>query len=469
MARIQLRDYQLRIIDDIRDALGRGGPVLAQSPTGSGKTALASFIADETQRRNRSCWFICHRAELVYQTSMTFRKFGIDHGIIAAGLPQSPTKAVQVCSIDTLKNRLGALRMPNVAIFDEAHHSTAAGWRKVMGAMPRTRIIGLSATPIRLDGRGLDDLFSDMVLGPSVAWLIEQGHLSPFEVFAPSCPDMKGVPKRGGDYAKGEASKRASQPKLIGDAVEHWKKLASGMQSVAFCTDIGHSKMVADQFNAAGIPTGHLDGGTNKAERARIIESFACGELKLLTNVDLFGEGFDLAAIAQRDVTVDCVIQMRPTQSLSLHLQQVGRALRPKPGKTAIILDHAGNCQKHGFADDDRDWTLQGVEKGSRAKGTSGPPPPVNCPGCFRQLKYPVPKICPTCQFNMQPKIKEIEAAEGQLEKQTDEHRRQIALARKEEESKAWTMQQLVELAVKRGYTNPQGWAYRKFSARRGK
>lgn len=466
MGQLKLRDYQARIIDDIRNSLRQVSCTLAVAPTGAGKTALASFIAGQTAANGRVCWFICHRAELVHQTSLTFAKFGIDHGIISAGMPQSPAKLVQVCSIDTLKNRMGKLIMPDVAIYDEAHHASAAGWRKVISQMERSKIIGLSATPIRLDGRGLDDLFDDIVIGPSVAWLIEQGHLSPYEVYAPSQPDMTGVAKRAGDYAKKEAAERADKPKLIGDAIEHWRRHANGMQSVAFCVNIAHSQHVAEQFSAAGIPAAHLDGSSNKAERARIIERFALGEIKVLSNVDLFGEGFDLAAIAQRDVTIDCVLQMRPTQSLSLHLQQVGRALRPKPGKTAIILDHAGNCQKHGFADDDREWTLEGREKGQKASTMKGPPPPANCPGCYRQLRVPLPDQCPSCGHNLRPKIEAMEAAAGELEKQTDEHRRQIAIARKEEDSKAWTMQELVALAAKRGYTNPQGWAYRKFTAR---
>src|SRR6478736_178251 len=175
------------MIDEARNRLAVVRRLLLQAPTGAGKTALASFMAGQSAAARRPVWFVCHRAELVTQTSLTFAKFGIAHGFIAAGHRFNLAELVHVCSIDTLKNRLATLPPPKLAIIDEAHHCSAAGWALVIDWLHShgTRIVGLSATPQRLDGKGLDKHFDDMVLGPSVEWLIEQGHLSPYRVFAP--------------------------------------------------------------------------------------------------------------------------------------------------------------------------------------------------------------------------------------------------------------------------------------------
>ena len=356
-------------------------------------TATALSVGELDQR----VWFICHRAELVHQTSLTFTQAGVPHSFIAANRPYDPTALVHICSVDTLKARIDKLDIrPDLAIWDECHHVGAAGWTRVMEAMPVAYHIGLSATPCRLDGTGLDSHFDDIVLGPSVGWLIEQGFLSPYRVFAPSSPDLKGVRTFGGDYVASQAEK-AMTPKLTGDAIEHWRKHAEGKLTIVFATSVAHSKNIVEAFNADGIGAAHLDGGTPAAERADIIRRFADGEITVLSNVSLFGEGFDLSAIAGRDVTIDCVVLLRPTQSLSLYLQMVGRALRPAPGKVAIILDHAGNALRHGLPDDERLWSLKGRDRKAASDEDIGPPPPVTCLDCFMQVRRPTPLHCPHC------------------------------------------------------------------------
>ena len=456
------------MIEGARAALKRHRRVLLQAPTGAGKTALASFMAGETAKRGRGVWFICHRAELVAQTSFTFAKFGIRHSFIAAGRPFDPQQLVHICSIDTLKNRLMTVPAPALVIWDESHHIGAAGWAQVMTHLHGAMHIGLSATPQRLDGKGLDAYFDELVMGPSVAWLIEHGHLSPYRVFAPSAPDLTGVRKQMGDYSAGEAGKAMDKPKLTGDAIAHWLKLANGLRTVTFACTVAHSQHLAAQFTAAGIPAAHLDGGTAKAARAAIIQKFAAGQLRILTNVDLFGEGFDLSAIAQRDVTIDAVMQMRPTQSLALHLQQVGRALRPGDGKTAIILDHAGNTMRHGLPDDEREWSLEGRPQGARkAANDEGPPPPVICEGCFNAIRRPLPPACPHCGKPLAIKTRGIEVAEGELKELTEAHKRQLRAQQKREQAEAKTLADLVALGQRRGYASPQQWAWRVWGGRR--
>lgn len=467
MASVELRDYQKKIVADARQALRLYRRVLIQAPTGAGKTALASFIAGETSARGMLVWFVCHRAELVAQTSYTFRKFGIEHGVIASGHAYDQRRRVQICSIDTLKNRLGIVSPPRLIIFDECHHLGAAGWTRVQEAFPEAWNIGLSATPQRLDGKGLDANFDEIVLGPTVAWLTSNGHLSPYRAFAPSVPDMTGVRRAMGDYAKSETEKKMDRPTITGDAIAHWRKYASGMRSVVFGVTVKHSQHLSDQFSAAGIPSAHLDGNTPKADRARIIREFADGRILVLTNVDLFGEGFDLSAIAQREVTIDCVLQMRPTQSLALHLQQVGRALRPAPGKTAIILDHAGNILRHGLPDDDREWSLAGREiKRRGAANDNEIPPPVTCEGCFGQIRRPAPPACPYCGHELAPGAREITVGAGELREIKEKERAALQAHRKREQAEAKSLADLVALGAARGYSSPQGWAYKIWQSR---
>lgn len=429
---------------------------------------LASFVIGQTAARGETAWFICHRAELVLQTSLTFRKFGIGHAFIAAGYPMNLTEMVQVCSIDTLKGRLATLIPPKVAVIDEAHHSSAAGWARVIEWLTAagTLIIGLSATPQRLDGQGLSEHFDDIVLGPTVKWLIERGNLSRYEAFIPDIPDMKGVRKHMGDFSKGESAEKMDKPKLTGNIITHWKKYAEGLRTVGFGVNVAHSQHLAESFRLAGIPAAHLDGGTDKGERKRIIQQYASGEIRVLFNVSLFGEGFDLGAIAQTDVTIDSVIDAAPTQSLSLSMQRWGRALRPAPGKTAIILDHAGNMIRHGFPDDDREWSLEGREKGSAAND-NGPPPPVICKGCFNAIRRPLPPLCPHCKKPLQAETKEIEVAEGELRAADEAAKAAVRAKLKREEQQAKTIDQLAAVYAKRGVQNPMGRAVAEFGNRR--
>lgn len=463
---IQLRDYQGELIQGGRAAMRHHRRVLLQLPTGGGKTPIASYMAGQTAAGGRSCWFICHRAELVEQTSKTFRKFGIQHGVIAAGYPMTPAQPVQVCSIDTLKNRLDKLAPPALAIWDECHHVGAAGWARVMEALPGAFHVGLTATPWRLDGSGMGQWFDEMVCGPSVAWLIEHGYLSPYQYVAPPLADLSRFKKKN-DQLKDQAE-AMDKPTLIGDAIGHWRKFADGQRTVGFATTVAHSQHLAAQFNSAGIPAAHLDGGTKKNERRAIIRDFATGGLLHLFNVSLFGEGFDLAAIADMDVTIDCVTMHRRTQSLSLFLQMVGRALRPADGKVATIIDHAGNYQLHGLPDDDREWTLEGQSKRGRAANDNAPPPPVICqgPGCFQAVRRPLPEHCPYCGSPMQAEFKPPEVGDGELVVIGEAEKAALRRQQRREQAEAETLQDLVALGVQRGYKNPQKWAYQVWSNR---
>lgn len=461
---IKLRDYQSALVAKVGAALRAGRRrIVLVLPPGGGKTVIAAFVAQRFAARADSVFFNCHRAELVQQTSLTFAACNLPHGFIAAGRAQTRTSLVNVCSIDTLKNRVAHLTPPRVVLWDECHHIGAAGWAAIMAAWPDAIHIGLTGTPWRSDGTGLGAYFEDMVLGPTPAELIATGSLSPYRIFAPPAPDMGGVKRIGGDFARGQTAEKMDKPKLTGDIISHWRRHANGLRTVGFGVNVAHSQHMAEQFRQAGIAAAHLDAGTTKTDRANIIRDYARGDLRVLFNVDLFGEGFDLSAIAQLPVTIDCVIQARPTQSLSLHLQQAMRAMRPSPGKTAIILDHAGNSARHGFPDDERDWTLEGRARGSRDRD-AGPPPPITCEGCFMQIRRPAPSHCPGCGKRIAPEVKPIEVGDGELVEVSAEEREAQRLARRREEHGAKTLQELVALAARRGYKNPQKWAFQKWS-----
>jgi DNA repair protein RadD len=462
---VQLRDYQTDLVDRTRQALRGHRRVLAQLPTGGGKTACASFMAGQAAAKDVRSWFVCHRDELITQTHLTFSKYGIPHGIVGGGHRIDASAPVQICSIDTLKNRLHLLPKPRQILWDECHHLGAAGWLAVQEAVPDAFNVGFSATPIRTDGTGLEIGFDTMVQGPQTAWLIEHGFLSDYRYFAP--PPPAGLTARGKNDGVGSQEKLLNQPKLTGDVVSHWWKHARGLRTVGFACNVKHSLAMVAAFNAAGIPSAHIDGTTPKDERRRIIRDFAEGRITVLWNVALIGEGFDLSAIAQMDVTIDCVILNRKTQSLGLFLQWVGRALRPGVGKIAIVLDHGGNRDVHGFPCDERDWSLSGCQRrGSPGDSDNGPPPPVKCSVCFMDVRRPIPENCPACGTPLVQPGKEIKVAEGSLEEVTSEQRKARRIDQLREQDECKTLGQLVALGQRRGYKSPQQWAYRVWSAR---
>lgn len=463
---IQLRDYQQDLVTRAGQALRRVRRALVVLPPGGGKTVIAAFIAQAFAGRGQQTFFNCHRSELLKQTSGTFTDCGLPHSFIAAGRPMYINAQVQICSIDTLKNRVLKLQEPKVVIWDECHHIGAAGWAAIMEAWPNAYHIGLTGTPWRLDGTGLGEYFGEMVMGPTAAELIGMGNLAPYVIYAPGAPDMKGVGKERGDFAKKATAERMREPKLTGDIIKHWRKHANGMRTVGYAVNVAHSQFMAEQFRMAGIPAAHLDGGTPDDERIRTIQDYADGKLFVLWNVGLFGEGFDLSAWAGRPVTIDAGILANPTSSLSKYLQESMRPMRPAPGKVAVILDHAGNSNRHGFPDDEREWSLESREK-TGAANDSGPPPPITCDGCFMQIRRPAPPECPHCGKRLQAEAKPVEVADGVLELRTDDDKRAVRARLLREQAEAKTLDDLVTLGRRRGYASPTAWARKVFSGRR--
>jgi len=462
---MQLYDHQNDALTKLRESMRLNQSVLLQAATGFGKTACASYMLKGAHEKKLVAWFVCHRKELVEQTSKTLTRINLPHGFIAAGRLYNPLNTIFICSVDTLKNRLDNLQPPDLIIFDECHHCAATGWRMVHAWAKKggARIVGLSATPWRLDGSGLKDFFDDMIHSPPVLWLIENGFLSKYEAFAPSTPDLSQVKSRMGDYNQEQIAQVMDNSVLFGCAVDNWKELAQGKKTIGFAPSVELSKKLAAQFRVSGVEAEHLDGTTEKTERARIIQRFADGDIQVVFNVNLFSEGFDLSAIAGRDVPIEAVILYRPTQSLSMHLQQVGRALRPKP-YPAIILDHAGNLMRHGLPDMPFNWTLEGKPK--KKKSDISEPPIKQCPECY--LVHPAAsKTCQHCGYVYpEPEGKQIEIVEGKLQRLSWEDIRENKKNIKKLIENCTTQDDYRQVAKLCGYK--PGWAYYAWKDRHG-
>lgn len=356
----QLRYYQINAKNAVYAAFRSGKQsVLLQLQTGGGKSVIFSAVCNDVVARKRILLLV-HRKELVLQAQEHLYKWGIIADVIMPDYTYMPNARVQVASVQTLVRRLEKRppAPPDLIITDECHHAVASTYREIYSAFPNAHHLGVSATPCRTDGSGLDDIFQELILGPTVGELIANGHLVKPRVFAsPLKFDLSRVKTVTGDYDKGQLAELMNKEYLIAGLVESWQKHAYGKRAVVFAVNVAHSEAIAELYRQAGIPAAHIDGTTPDRQRASILRRYAEGEILVLTNCDIVSEGYDVPAI-------ECVQLAAPTQSLARYLQRVGRGLRPLPGKDeAIILDHADCVFTHGFPDKERKWTLQGAKK----------------------------------------------------------------------------------------------------------
>lgn len=431
---MQLRDYQLAGIDEIRSRFTAGDKrVVYTAPCGSGKTVLMSSMATQAAKKgNRSLW-LAHRREIIDQSIET--------------VPVHPL--INIASVQTVSRKLDQIPEPQLIILDECHHVLAKTWLNIINKFPKAFVVGITATPARMNGSGLGDVFDSLVLGPDARDLIRQGYLTPYQYYAPTTINMDGVKIKMGDFDEQEVEIRVNNKKIIGDCVSHYSNLSAGKQAIVYCASVYHSKNTADAFTGAGYSARHVDGTTPKQERDKIIQDFKAGRITLITNADLFGEGVDCPSM-------ETVILLRPTASLTLFIQQSMRGMRPdknNPFKKSIILDHVGNVYRHNLPDAPREWSLEGS---TRRKNSHGGVGIRNCPMCFG-VYAPAP-VCPYCGHakEMTPRLlaeeagtlREFDAAEA--EKAARRSRMEVGMAR--------TMDDLKRIAQDRGY-NP-GWVW---------
>ena len=381
---IELRDYQNKLVADARSAIQRGRKaVCCVLGCGGGKSIIQGTIAQLTTSRKNRVLFFVHRKELCQQIEGTFKMCGVDF------------KLCSVMMVQTACRRLHKMPRPDLIIVDEAHHILSSSYIKILEYYKGVPVLGFTATPSRMNEGGLGAVFQELILSVSTKWLIENHYLAPYRYFSVQLADASKLHTKCGDYDRAELEELMNKSAIFGGAVENWLKLANGKKTIVYCSSIETSKNTVKAFQDAGIAAAHLDGTTPKAEREGVVNSFRSGEIKVLSNVDLFGEGFDVP---------DCeaVVLLRPTQSLTLHIQQSMRSMRYDPkntDKVAIILDHVGNYTRHGLPDDEREWSLEAKARKVKKKSEK---PIKQCAVCFSVVDSSV-KICPYCMHVFKP------------------------------------------------------------------
>lgn len=455
---MQLYEDQAEFVSKLRDALREGHrSVLGVASPAFGKTVVAGYITSEVYSKGGSCWFLVHRKNLLRQTSQSFWRDKIEHGLLTSGKRLSKLP-IQVGTIGTVFSKLDKLTAPKVMFMDEAHLSkgmmfeTVAKWALERG----TILIGLTGTPVRLDGKPLGDIYTKLVEAKSTSWLISQGRLSDYEIYStPVVADLSGVKKSGSDYNREQLAEAMGKASILGDAVEHYKRLAMGKRAVCYCANVAHSKNTVAAFNASGVPAVHVDGNTTESELKEACIGLADGKYMVISCCELIIEGFDLSAQVGRDITLEVCILLRPTQSIARYLQMVFRALRRKP-YPALILDHAGCAMQHGLPDDEREWSLEGKDKRKRKSDDEAELSVRQCGSCFHIFRAGV-AACPKCGEALPVKGRsELQVAAGELEKLDIEA---IRKEQKREQGNARTMRDLVSLGVRRGMNKPSEWA----------
>jgi superfamily II DNA or RNA helicase len=451
---ITLRPYQSEAVQQIRQAYQqRHRSVLFVLPTGGGKTVVFSHIAEQAAAKGSRICVLVHRQELLRQASASLASLDVPHGLISPRHGMDLSKYVQVASVQTLARRLHKLPpgLFQLLVVDEAHHSNAGTWAKVLAHFSSAKVLGVTATPVRGDGRGLGEWYSELILGPSPAELTDAGFLAPAKVYAPPIGfSTQGLRRRMGDFDLSQAAGELGGTKIMGDAVSHYQRLLAGKTAIAFCCSIAHAEGVAAAFNQRGVAAASIDGTMDSQTREQLLSDLGAGRLKVLTSCALIGEGVDVPSVA------GCLL-LRPTQSLSLHLQMIGRCLRPQPGKTATVLDHVGNIERLGHHLDPQDWTLDGVKKRDREAS----PSVKVCPQCFSCMAS-VKQQCVDCGYEFKPEKRELVQVDGELVEVNRQDR-------KREQGTAQTIEDLIQVGKRRGMKNPTGWARHVMAARQAK
>jgi len=391
---MDLRQYQITAIDNLRRGYQSGfRRQLLVSPTGSGKTVIMGEIIRSAIARGNCVLFVAHRKELIDQASARLDVVGVPHGVIMSGHERNlPWERVQVASVQTLMSRRqrgGALPLSDFIVIDEAHHARAGTYARILDAYPAAPVLGATATPWRTDGRGLGELFEHLVVAARPAELIAQGYLVPYTGFAYDAPDTTKLEHRGSDYEQKGLALVMSERRIVGNVVQQYLEHAGGVRGLVFAVSIAHSKDLVERFKAAGVAAEHLDGEMATGDREAVLARLASGQTRVVSNVGVLTEGYDCPQIG-------CVMLARPTLSLVLFLQMVGRGLRTAEGKSVCLIhDHAGCFMQHGAPDMEREYALD-MDQRSQSKGPLLPPLRT-CKKCFAIYPSDAGNICPSC------------------------------------------------------------------------
>ena len=415
---ITLRDYQSCAVEEIRKAMKAGKKrIIYFAPCGSGKTATSSDIISKVHAKGKKVLFLANRRELIFQAKTTLEKFGIDCGIIMAGEEKKLSAQVQIASMQTYVKRMDLddlefnkwWHQADLIICDECQTSISPSWQKILKAYGDMFVIGLSGSPARADGRGLGEYYDEIISTIGTKELIDQGFLVPPRYFAPSTPDLSGIPMVMNDYSKRVLGERVNKPKLIGDIYHNWASICPDRSTIIFATNVKHSIKIEEIFNSNGVMARHVDAHTPHEVRAKVFDDFQAGELQVIVNVGIACEGTDLPIAS-------CIVLARPTKSLGRYIQMGGRGSRPFSGKRdCIILDHAGCLAEHGPLEIERHWSLDGKEIAwKKAELKEKEKQPRKCPACHRVL-FDGEESCPDCGSPVKQFGRNIEVGEGTL------------------------------------------------------
>ena len=433
---IELREYQQDLYNKTVDAFRQGHKrVLVTVGCGAGKSYIFAKMAERTKG---PVLVLTHRRELLEQTGHLFRENGID---------------ARIEMILTEANRLGQYERPSLIITDEAHLSRSNSWMKVLDYY-NTHTVGFTATPIRLDGKPLGDIYDSLVTGVSVKWLIDNNRLAPYEYYAPTAVETDGLKIQAGDYVIKDLEQLMSDRAIYSDVLKSWERLAKGERTIAYCVSVKHAKETAEMFTAAGYPAVEIDGGTPPKKRAEIMKDFRDGKITVLCNVGIISEGVSID-----DVT--CCLLLRPTESHALYWQQGMRSMRYQPDKIAKVIDCVGNYTRNPLFDAEVEWSLtQSVRKKPRVNA-EGDFFIRTCPKCFKVFK--TAPVCPYCGYEYPLHPREIKAHQDiELSRITAKEAEEAERKRKQariEQGKAKTFPELVAIGKERGYKNPAAWA----------
>lgn len=416
---MELRGYQEKAIQKLRACLASGKKrIILQASCGAGKTIISSEIVSRAIERGKKVLFLVNRRDLIKQTVDKYTEYGLgdEIGIIMAGEDSALNKPIQCASLQTYTRRLKLQRLEwniwfhnaDLIIYDECHSSNAPTYKAILEHYKDKYIIGLSATPLGAAGTGLGTTFEEIVQCVPTAELIKQGFLVPPVHYAPSKPDLSGIGIVAGDYNKKQLGERVNKPKLVGDIYENWARLASNRSTIIFATNVKHSIAIKQEFEKNGVSIEHIDAHTCDEDREDIYTRFEAGDVQVLTNVGVCCEGSDLPIAS-------AVVIAKPTLQIGRWIQMGGRGARPYPGKEDfLILDHAGCIEKHGFIDDEVEWSLDAKMPAAKKKVVRKKEKTLlTCEVCSFVFSG---RRCPQCGAEVKEWGKKIEAINADLE-----------------------------------------------------
>lgn len=432
-----LRDYQKDLLAQIFSSFSQGyRRPLVVAPCGAGKSYI---FAELIRRTHGEALVLTHRQELLRQHKQLLDDLGITNARVAMVL--------------TELNRLGEYPPPALIITDEAHLSRSNSWMKVIDYY-NTFTVGFTATPCRLSGEPLSDVYDMLIEGVDVRWLIDNHRLAPYEYYAPTLVDTESLPVIAGDYRVSDLDRLMNERAIYGDVLKTYQKLAHGERTICYCVSVSHAKRTANMFNRASIRAEVLSAGTPAKQRYAVMEDFRTGAIQVLCNVGIISEGISIDEVG-------CCLLLRPTESVALGIQQMMRCMRYLPGKTAKIIDCVGNYTRIGLPDEDRTWSLEKKVYSKRLHDDNGNFYIRCCPECF--MTFPTAPKCPFCGTDYPLHPKEIAVKNSiELARITAEEAARVAEAKKQsriEQGRATSFEELVKLGKQRGYKNPAFWA----------